>query len=136
MVRFPVSEAKQNDVQRRLKALGVHDSDLIEGFIRGTGAGGQKINKTSVVVWLKHLPSGVEIRCQESRSQALNRFLARRMLAEELERRLAGEQSAKRQMIEKIRRQKRKRSKRAKEKVLADKKHHAGKKALRRRPQE
>jgi protein subunit release factor B len=115
-----------------MAALGVAEADLLERFIHGTGKGGQKINKTSIVVWIKHLPSGMEVRCQESRSQALNRFLARRILAERLEARRHGEASARQQEREKIRRQKRKRSKRAKEKLLAAKKYHSKKKQLRR----
>ena len=114
--------------------LGVREADLVEDFVKGSGAGGQKINKTSVAVFLVHPASGLSVRCQESRSQALNRFLARRLLVEKLEARVSGERSAEEQRREKIRRQKRKRSKRAKEKMLGDKKHHAEKKAMRRRP--
>lgn len=135
-MRFPVSETKQSDLEARMAALGIAETDLIEGFIRGSGAGGQKINKTSVAVWLKHAPSGTEIRCQKSRSQALNRFLARRMLVERLEVKVRGETSERQQEREKIRRQKRKRSRRAQEKMLANKKHQAHKKGLRRPPRE
>lgn len=114
--------------------LGICESDLIEDFVKGSGAGGQKINKTSVAVFLRHVPSGIVIRCQESRSQALNRFLARRLLCQKIEERVQGTASAEQQRREKIRRQKRKRSKRAKEKMLGDKRHHAAKKAMRSRP--
>lgn len=118
----------------RMNRIGLKEADIVEKFIRGSGAGGQKINKTSVVVQLRHLPTGLEVRCQESRSQALNRFLARRLLVEKLEQKILGEKSAKQQLIEKIRRQKRRRSRRAKEKMLADKKHQATKKELRESP--
>lgn len=134
MPDFPVSESKKNDLEARMLKLGVQESDLIESFIRGGGAGGQKINKTSCVVWLKHVPSGVEVRCQESRSQALNRFFARRLLVEKLEEKIQGAASVKQQAIEKIRRQKRKRSKRAKEKILKEKKHRSDQKKQRAKP--
>ncbi len=114
----------------------IKESDLIENFIRGSGAGGQKINKTSSCVQLLHSPTGIEVRCQASRSQALNRFYARRILVEKIARQIEGEKSAKEQQIEKIRRQKRRRSKRAKEKMLANKKHQAAKKQLRKTPSE
>ncbi len=114
--------------------LGLRETDLVENFVKGSGAGGQKINKTSVAVSIRHLPSGIMVRCQESRSQALNRFIARRLLCERLEARLQGLQSEDQQRREKIRRQKRKRSKRAKEKMLGDKRHHSLKKESRRRP--
>lgn len=134
MLKFPVSQAKEEDLQKRMQKCGLHESDLIEDFVRGSGHGGQKINKTSSVVHLRHPPSGLEVRCQESRSQALNRFIARRLLVEKLEERLFSEASAKRQAIEKIRRQKRKRSKRAKDKMLSDKRHHSEKKSSRKSP--
>lgn len=134
MSHFPVSDAKLADLAKRMVGLGLKESDLEEQFVRGGGAGGQKINKTSVVVWLKHVPSGIEVRCQESRSQALNRFLARRLLVEKLEYILFKEKSAKEQAIAKIRRQKRRRSKRAREKMFQDKKFHAEKKKSRGRP--
>lgn len=136
MPLFPVSPEKQKQLEERMARLGLRDSDLIEEFVKGSGAGGQKINKTSMAVSLRHQPSGLMVRCQESRSQALNRFLARRLLVEKLEAALQGRRSREQQEREKIRRQKRKRSRRAKEKMLADKKHHAGKKAMRRPPNE
>lgn len=114
--------------------LGVREVDLDEEFIRGTGSGGQKINKTSVAVLLTHRPTGIQIRCQEGRSQGLNRFEARRRLLDKLEERILGEKSLKRQKIEKIRRQKRRRSRKAKEKILAEKKKTSEKKLLRQRP--
>lgn len=118
-------------VQERLNDLGVRDQDLVEKFIRGSGAGGQKINKTSVAVYLQHIPSGIEIKVQQSRSQATNRFIARRKLAEKLEALRDEHRDKEKSRIAKIRRQKRKRSKRAKEKMLADKHHQSEKKRLR-----
>ena len=114
-----------------MKALSVRESDLEEHFIRSGGAGGQNVNKVSTCVVLRHVPSGLEVRCQRERSQGLNRYLARRLLLEKLEERERGALSARRQEFEKIRRQKRKRSKRAKEKMLREKKHQALKKSFR-----
>jgi len=131
---FPVSPRKLNALRSRMLRLGVREVDLQEDFVRGTGAGGQKINKTSVAVLLTHRPTGIQIRCQEGRSQGFNRFEARRRLLDKLEERIQGEKSLKRQKIEKIRRQKRRRSRRAKEKILADKKKTSEKKLFRQRP--
>jgi protein subunit release factor B len=133
MTKFPVSEAKEKDLLERMARLGLREEDLTEDFTRGSGAGGQKINKTSVVVLLRHAKSGLEVRCQESRSQALNRFIARRLLVEKLEEKIFQRESAKRQEIEKLRRQKRKRSKRAKEKMLDGKKRQGEKKKSRKK---
>lgn len=119
---------KKNQPPPRIQ---LDENDLEEMFIRGSGPGGQKINKSSIAVLLTHSPTGIQVRCQETRSQAQNRVLARRRLTEKLEEKIFGEQSAVRQAIEKIRRQKRKRSKRAKEKMLATKKHQATKKETR-----
>jgi len=132
---FPVSPEKQKQLEDKMARLGLRESDLVEDFVKGSGAGGQKINKTSMAVFLQHRPSGLSVRCQESRSQALNRFLARRLLCEKREEKILGRQSEERQRHEKIRRQKRKRSKRAKEKMLDAKRHHAAKKEYRRRPE-
>lgn len=128
---FPVSESKQKQLAEQMQRLGVRESDLAEDFVRSSGAGGQHVNKTSTCVWLKHFPTGLEVKCQESRSQATNRFLARRLLLQKLETKILGEKSTERQRIEKIRRQKRKRSKRAKEKMLANKKHRSRVKQMR-----
>ena len=121
MGRFPVSQQTEQALLRRMESLGIEERDIEESFIRGSGSGGQKINKTSVCVVLKHLPSGLEVRCQKERSQALNRFFARRDLCEKLETLVLKEKSQVQQERERIRRQKRKRSKRAKEKQLKDK---------------
>jgi protein subunit release factor B len=119
---FPVRPEKEKDLLERMAKLGIKDSDLEEKFIRSQGKGGQKVNKSATCVYLKHLPSGIEVKCQRERSQALNRFLARRILVEKLEAKILGKETEEQQKIEKIRRQKRKRSRRAKEKMLADKK--------------
>ena len=116
-----------------MAALGVKDSDLKETFIRSGGPGGQNVNKVATCVVLKYLPTGLTVKCQKDRSQAMNRYLARRILVDSLESELRGRQSDEAERIAKIRRQKRKRSKRAKDKMLASKKIQGDKKELRRR---
>ena len=123
-----VSAEKEAALLERMQKLGVLESDLEESFIRSSGPGGQNVNKVSSCVFLRHRPSGVAVKCQRERSQALNRFFARRLLLDELERRRNGFVAAKRSAIEKLRRQKRKRSKRAKEKMLEGKRLHSQKK--------
>lgn len=125
MMRFSVSREKEEALRKKMEELGIHENDIEEKFVRSSGRGGQKVNKTSTCVYLKHLPTGIEVKCQKERSQALNRFLARRILAGKIEKMILGKQSEEQQRIEKIRRQKRKRSKRAKLKMLEDKRKHA-----------
>ncbi|MBI3330648.1 MAG: peptide chain release factor-like protein [Candidatus Omnitrophica bacterium] len=132
MASFPVSAKKQLALQEAMRRLGVEEADLEERFIRSRGPGGQNVNKVSTCVVLRHRPSGLEVRCQQERFQALNRFLARRLLLSRLEAQRLGRLSAEAQALAKLRRQKRKRSKRAQEKVLAAKRLRAEKKALRR----
>ena len=120
-----ISPEKQQALERRFAALGIRESDIDEQFVRSGGAGGQHVNKVSTCVVLTHRPSGIMVRCQQERSQAMNRFFARRLLADKVEERKLGEASRVRQAFEKIRRQKRKRSKRAKEKMLQAKHHRS-----------
>jgi len=133
-MKFPVSDAKLAKLVRDMKELGIEEQDLVENFIRGSGAGGQKINKTSSCVQLKHTPSGIEIKCQDSRSQALNRFFARRELCDRYREQMLDQQSKEQQRREKIKRQKRRRSRRQKEKILADKAHRGSLKKSRSKP--
>jgi protein subunit release factor B len=118
-----MSPGKMNQIESEMIRLGVHDHDLREEFIRGSGSGGQKINKTNSCVQLTHTPTNIVIKCQSSRSREDNRWMARRLLCERLSDIREGIQSERQKKIHKIRAQKRKRSKRAKEKLLADKKH-------------
>ncbi len=128
-----VSQAKRERLAARMKELGVDEGDLVEKFIAGSGKGGQKINKTSSCVYLKHEPTGIEVKCQRERSRELNRFLARRELCDRIAERILGLKTARRQRMEKIRRQKRRRSRRQKERMLQDK-HKRSEKKKRRAP--
>ena len=134
--RFPVSAEKEAALAQRLAELHVREVDLVEHFVRSSGPGGQKVNKTSSAVYLKHLPTGIEVKMQEARSQGMNRFLARRLLAERLAALITGERSAEQARLEKIRRQKRRRSRRSKARMLADKRVQSDKKRLRQPPRE
>jgi len=126
-----VSSEKQKALRERMERLGISEKDIVEKFVRSRGKGGQKVNKTSSCVYLKHLPTGTEVKCQRERYQSLNRFLARRLLADKIERKILGKLREEEQRIQKIRRQKRKRSKRAQAKVLEGKRIQSQKKKLR-----
>ena len=130
----PVSPEKIAALEQSMATLGIREEDLLEKFMRGSGSGGQKINKTSNCVFLKHLPTGVCIKCQIDRSREMNRFLARRELCDQLDAIRQGKAIAKTQAIEKLRRQKRPRSQRSKQRSVADKRALSQKKSLRRSP--
>jgi protein subunit release factor B len=115
-----------------MAALGVSEADIEENFVRSGGHGGQNVNKTATCVMLLHRPTGLQVKCQETRQQGLNRFLARRLLLDKIEARQKGFVDAERAAREKIRRQKRRRSRRAKARMLDDKSRHGAKKAGRR----
>ncbi|MFA6414257.1 MAG: peptide chain release factor-like protein [Syntrophales bacterium] len=134
MNMFTVSPEKENALKERMARLGVSEDELKESFVRSSGPGGQNVNKTSSCVQLVHVPTGLSVKCQQERSQILNRFLARRLLLDRIERLQRGLVEAEKMRNEKIRRQKRKRSKRAKEKILKDKHHQTEKKVQRVRP--
>ena len=132
MTAFPVTPDKEAQLVQRIVALGVRETDIEETFVRSGGHGGQKVNKSASCVMLLHRPTRLRVKCQTTRHQALNRFLARRLLLDKIERLQRGFIAAEQARIEKIRRQKRRRSSRAKQRMLADKSHHAAKKELRR----
>jgi len=133
MVNLGVSPEKEAALRERMRRFNIREDDLKENFVRSQGPGGQNVNKTSTCVYLKHLPSGIEVKCQQERSQVLNRYRARAILVNKIENKILGRQSEERKIIEKIRRQKRKRSKRAKLKVLEAKRKQGEKKSLRQR---
>lgn len=118
---FPVSPGKAEALAARMRELGVREEDIEETFIRGGGPGGQHVNKVSTCVVLVHRPTGLSVRCQEERSQALNRFLARRLLLDRIEARQKGFVAAERDRVERIRRQKRRRSRRSRQRSVEDK---------------
>lgn len=130
---YGVSTSKQSELEAKMRKFGILESDIEEKFIRSGGKGGQNVNKTATCVYLKHRPTGLEVKCQRERVQALNRYIARRMLADKIESLVLGKESSARQTIEKIRRQKRKRSKRAKDKMLEQKHIQSAKKESRTR---
>lgn len=132
MSECSVNPDKEDLLAKRLAALGVHEEDIEESFVRSGGHGGQNVNKTSTCVMLLHKPTGLQVKCQTTRHQGQNRFLARSLLADKLEATKKLRLSEERARVEKLRRQKRGRSRGAKQRMLADKAHHAGKKASRR----
>lgn len=128
---FPVSPEKERALYERFAELGILEEDLDESFVRSGGKGGQNVNKVATCVVLVHRPSGTMVKCQAARTQAMNRYRARCLLADKIETAVRGEASREAQRIAKIQRQKRRRSKRAQEKILRDKKHRAEVKAQR-----
>ncbi len=133
-MQSPLTSDKLATLEQRMIALGITDADLLEKFVRGSGSGGQKINKTSNCVFLKHLPTGVCIKCQMDRSREMNRFLARRELCDQLDAIREGTAEAKTQAIEKMRRTNRPRSRNSKNRSVADKRNLSQKKSMRKTP--
>ena len=127
--------ALPTQIDERLAVLGLRAADVEERFVRGTGPGGQKINKTSSTVWLRHGPTGVEVRCQRERSQVANRELAWRELCEKLESRVRAAREAVVAARETERRRTRQKSRGQKIRMIQSKKHRAGIKAQRGRPE-
>jgi protein subunit release factor B len=128
-----ISLKKYEELAKNFIKYKIKEKDLEEKFIRSSGKGGQNVNKVSTAVYLKHIPTKIEVKYSKERTQGLNRFFARRLLVKKIEEQILGILSEKRQKIEKIKRQKRKRSKRAKEKIMKSKKINSLKKENRKK---
>lgn len=133
MSSFAVSVHREKALRDRMLKLGIREIDIVESFIRAPGPGGQHVNKVATAVYLKHAPSGIEVKCATERSQSHNRFAARLLLVDKMEEALLARALAEIQRLEKARRQTRRRSKKAKEKMLARKRRHSEKKARRKK---
>ena len=119
MLSFGVTSAKEAELRTRMESCGVREADLEERFVSSGGPGGQKVNRSATCVYLRHVPTGLDVKMQQARSQALNRFFARRRLCELLEARLLGAKSPAARKSEKLRKQKERRRRRAKGKEAA-----------------
>lgn len=129
-----INKEKWEKLTEWMVKLHIDDTDLVEKFILGSGKGGQKLHKTASTVYLKHLPSGLEVKCQESRSRDDNRYYARERLCEKLHTILSDEKTKAQQQVEKLKRQKKRRSRRAKQKMLDEKSRQGQLKGLRKKP--
>ena len=122
---------KENELKRRMHQLGVYEKDFRESFVRSSGPGGQNVNKTSTCVVLFHVPTGIRVKCQQERSQNLNRHKARRLILEKIEQEKKAQRLKLIQQKEKLRRQRRKRTTVLKEKILEQKHHRSAQKTAR-----
>ena len=121
MPDYGVSYEKRRLLEEKMARLNVREADIIEQFIRSGGHGGQSVNKTETCVYLKHIPTGLEVKCQKERSQALNRYIARKILVDKIETKILGISEKKKKIAYKIRMQKKRRSKKYKERMLENK---------------
>ncbi|KTD50505.1 peptide chain release factor [Legionella rubrilucens] len=129
-----INKDKWESLKARMAQLGIDETHLLEKFIIGSGKGGQKLHKTASTVYLKHLPTGFEIKCQDSRYREDNRYFARLRLCEKMHTLFSEEKSKTQQAIEKLRRQKQRRSRRAKQRMLQEKTKQSQIKQLRQKP--
>ncbi len=128
---FSISQLKEQALRGKMQELNIREKDIEEHFVRSSGKGGQHVNKTSTCVYLKHIPTGIEVKCQQERSQALNRYQARILLVEKIEEMTKNKEREEIQRLEKKRRQKRKRPQKVKEKILEVKAKISAKKKMR-----
>jgi protein subunit release factor B len=133
MATTVTTATEQDELTARMAVLGIREEEIDETFVRSGGHGGQNVNKVATCVMLLHRPTGVQVKCQETREQARNRVIARRLLVEKLEQRQRERETARRAEVEKERRKKRGRSRAAKQRMLADKARRSEKKSLRQR---
>ncbi|QMT60861.1 peptide chain release factor-like protein [Legionella sp. PC997] len=129
-----INKEKWDKLNDLMVQLHIQEADLFEKFIVGSGKGGQKLHKTASTVYLKHIPSGLEIKCQESRSREDNRYFARLRLCNKLHSIVSDEQTKEQQKIERLKRQKKRRSRRTKQKILDEKSRQSEIKVLRKKP--
>ncbi len=129
-----ISKEKFDELHKRMEKVNIKEDDLIEKFILGSGKGGQKVNKTSSCVYLKHIPTGIEVKCQQERSREANRFFARRALCERIEKEIFKIETAKEREEEKTRRQKQRRKRKTQKKLIEDKRQLSEKKEFRKSP--
>lgn len=129
-----INKDKWEQLEAWMDSLGISEAELLEKFIVGSGKGGQKLHKTASTVYLKHLPSGLEVKCQESRSREDNRYFAKMRLCEKIHSLIKDEKTKAQQKIEKIKRQKKRRSRRVKQKMLDEKSKQGALKRLRKKP--
>lgn len=132
MGSFPVNLEKETQLTQRMTALGLSEADFEESFVRSGGHGGQNVNKVSTCVVLLHRPTGVQVKCQTTRHQGMNRYLARQLMVEKLQSRRAAAVATERARVEKLRRQKRKRPHGVQQRILAEKAHRSKQKSERR----
>lgn len=116
-----------------MRSLGIREQDIAESFVRASAPGGSNVNKTSTCVYLKHIPTGIEVKCQQERSQAQNRYLARLILARKIEAQARKKLAEEAQRRLRALRQKRRRSRKAKLRMLEAKRRHSQKKQLRKK---
>jgi peptide chain release factor len=120
-------------LEKRMALLGVREEDIVESFIRSSGPGGQNVNKTATCVYLKHLPTGLEVKCQRQRSQLLNRSLARHILLSKIEHKLQDDNLQRQSLKAKVMRRNRQKPKNIKVRILEDKRRQGQKKLVRRK---
>ena len=123
------SKLPEKELLKKMQARGISERDIEESFVRSSAPGGQNVNKVASCVCLRHRPTGMMVKCQKFRTQGRNRFWARQILLERIERRYKKEHQTKIQEREKLKRQKRKRSHSLQERILQNKRIRSQKKA-------